>query len=201
MASIQNLDMASLEQALTDATVNLSRLSFVQEVVVPLFREIGEQWRSGGMKPVGEHMVSVVIRSMLWDMVRAVEVVETAPRIFCATPVGHMHEFGALATALVAAESGWKPFYFGPNLPSEEIVYAVNRLEAKALSLSLCHDLSDRHLIVELKKVRRMLDRQVPVFIGGSGVHASAEVIDRLGAVTVTDLEDFRNRLESLAGG
>ena len=94
---------------------------------------------------------------MLWDMLRSIEISETAPRIVVATPVGHWHELGALIAALAASESGWRALYFGPNLPSEEIVYAVKKLGAQALTLCLSHSLNDQKIPIELSRtfVRR----------------------------------------------
>ena len=143
-------------------------------------------------------MASIVVRSMLWDMLRAVRVSDTAPKIVVATPVGHWHEFGALASALAASESGWQVFYFGPNLPSEEIAFAVKKLGARVLALSLCHRLSDNNLAIELKKIRRLVGRRVPLFIGGPGVVAAEKTIISINAVIINDLRAFRDLLENL---
>ena len=164
LSHIVGLDAPSLEKELYDAAVQMSRQAFLQDVLVPIFQKIGVLWRTGKMKIINEHMASVVVRSILWDMLRGVEVSEDAPRIVVATPVGHWHEFGALASALAASESGWRIFYFGPNLPSEEIAYAVKRLRAKAVALSLCHTLNGNLLMSELQKLRRVVGEQSKFF-------------------------------------
>jgi len=166
--------------------------------VLPLFERIGELWQRGQLKTINEHMASVAVRTILWDMLRSVVLSKAAPRIIVATPVGHWHEFGALASALAASESGWRALYFGPNLPSEEIAYAAKEFKAKALALSLCHRLQDHRLSGELKKLRRLVGKDIAIFIGGPGGASVQNTISQIGAIHGLDLAEFRDRLEEL---
>ncbi len=196
--SIVQLDAPALETVLSEAAVDLPRQTFVVDIVVPLFARIGDLWRTGKLKTVSEHMASVTVRSILWDMLRTVENAQDAPRIVVATPAGHRHEIGALTSALAAAESGWTPLYFGPNLPSDEIAYAVKKCNARALSLSLCHSLNASRLSVELGKIRRAAGSDLPIFVGGPGVAAAGAALERIAAMVCDDLQTFRDRLEML---
>jgi len=196
---VLRLDARGLERVLYDAAVDMPRQGFLQHLILPLFRRIGAMWQSGKLKIVNEHMASVTVRAMLWEMLRSVDVAETAPRIVVATPVGHWHEFGALASALAASESGWRACYFGPNLPCEEMAYAVRQLDARALSLSLCHRIDDRNTSGELTRLRRVIGQEVAVFVGGPGADAAANVVRRIKALLISDLELFRRRLEQIA--
>ena len=196
---IIRLNPSALEHVLNDAAVDMPRQSFLQTVVLPLFESIGELWRLGKLKTISEHMASVVVRTILWDMLRSVHLSEAAPRIVVATPVGHWHELGALASALAASESGWRVYYFGPNLPAEEIAYAAKKFSVKALALSLCHLLNDHRLSGELKKLRRLVGSGLPIFIGGPGTDAVRQTIVHIKAVSGIDLGGFREKLEALA--
>lgn len=196
---VLGLDPRGLESVLNDAAVEMPRQAFLEHLVFPLFTRVGDLWQAGRMKIINEHMASVIVRAMLWDMLRGVDVAETAPRIVVATPVGHWHEFGALASALVASESGWKACYFGPNLPSEEIAYAVRKLEARALCLSLCHRIGDRTVPGELTRLRELMGPATAVFVGGAGADAALETIRRIDGRLVNDFKTFRRLLEQLA--
>jgi DNA-binding transcriptional MerR regulator/methylmalonyl-CoA mutase cobalamin-binding subunit len=198
LSHVGRLDALALEAVLSDAAVAMPRQAFLQNVIVPLFKEIGALWRAGRMKIINEHMASVIVRSILWDMLRTVELSASAPRIVIAIPAGQWHEFGAIASALVASESGWQSFYFGPNLPSEEIVYAVKKVKAAALTLSVSHRLNQHKLILELKKIRRMVADDLPVFVGGNGAEVCLQANRDIRAIVVNDLEEFRHRLEDL---
>ncbi len=198
LSHVARLDAFALESVLNDAAVGMPRHAFLQEVIVPLFREIGLLWQSGRLKIINEHMASVVVRAILWDMLRTVELSASAPRIVLATPAGHWHEFGALACALVASESGWQPCYFGPNLPSEEIVYAARKVDANALAIRICHRLNHHKLIGELKRIRRLVEDRLPIFVGGSGVDDLLASNEKIGVIAVNDLNDFRHRIDSM---
>lgn len=199
LSHIVQLDAASLEQVLNASAVDLPRQTFLQEVILPLFDRIGDKWRNGQLKIVNEHLASVVVRSMLWEMLRSVAHAKTAPVIVVATPVGHWHEFGALAAALAAAESGWRVAYFGANLPPEEIAYAVKRLNAKALALSLGHLYSDHRLIPDIKKLRRLVGQTLPLFIGGPGASHVVKAIPEQNIDMCLNLNLFRDKLEEIA--
>ncbi|BBO71945.1 hypothetical protein DSCA_58750 [Desulfosarcina alkanivorans] len=198
LSHIIRLDPSALECVLEGAAVDMPRQYFLQMVVLPLFERVGELWRLGRLKTINEHMASVVVRTILWDMLRSVHVAEAAPRIVVATPVGHWHELGALASALAASESGWRVYYFGPNLPAEEIAYAVKKFRARALALSLCHLLNDHRLSGELKKLRRLVGSEPSIFIGGPGAGTVRRTIAQINAVSGADLGEFRDKLELL---
>jgi DNA-binding transcriptional MerR regulator/methylmalonyl-CoA mutase cobalamin-binding subunit len=198
LSQIMQLNASALEHLLNETSMEMSRQAFLQSVILPLFDKIGELWRVGKMKIIYEHMASLIVRSILWDMLRSVEIAKEAPRIVVATPVGHWHEFGALASALAATESGWRVAYFGPNLPSEELAYAVRHLRAKALAISLCHQLKDNRLMPELKKLRRLVGNKPAIFIGGAGAELVRKMNQQIDAIVGLDLNEFRNELEKL---
>jgi hypothetical protein len=103
---------------------------------------------------------------------------------------------GALIAALSASESGWRALYFGPNLPSEEIGYAVKKCDAAALTLSIGHCLNDTTFPSELLRIRRSVGRRMPIFIGGEGVVSVRQTAATINAVIVDDLTAFRDQLE-----
>ena len=195
---ILRLDVRGLETVLSQAAVGMPRQAFLGKIVLPLFHRIGNLWQAGELKIVNEHMASITIRAMLWDMLRTVETAATAPCIIVGTPAGHRHEFGALAAALTAAEAGWQAHYFGPDLPSEELAYAARKVEARAICLSLCHQLDDRTLPIELTRLRRAVGPDMPVLIGGPGTETALDAVRAVNGLIVNDLETFRRRLEAL---
>lgn len=199
LSHVIKLDAVALESVLNNAAVELPRQAFLHRVIVPLFVEIGALWQRGRMKIINEHMASVIVRATLWDMLRTVEASASAPRIVTATPTGHWHEFGALATALVAAEAGWQPCYFGPNLPADEIVYAVQKVDAKALALSLSHKLNFHKTLQEFRKLRRLLNTEIPLIVGGSGADQRFSKDPSINAIMVDSLENLRKLIDDLS--
>lgn len=198
MASIVNLDPSGLEAALSEAAVHLTRPELIKDLIVPICKNMGDLWRSGDLKIVHEHLATPVIRAFLWGMLRSTEPADLSPKIVIATPLGQPHELGALTVAIIACESGWRPLYFGPSLPSEEIAAAVTYSGAKAVGLSLT-SLSDHHrLKTELVKLRDYLSRDVTIFIGGQIAPNLADFCGSEDIVLLKDIDSFRQALETL---
>ena len=195
---VASLDPIALEKVLERAAVNFSRPHLLSRVIQPLFIEIGEQWAAGRMRIINEHMASIVIRSFLLDMLRTVVVAETSPKIVVAAPVGQWHETGALVVALTAAESGWRPLYFGPNLPAEEIAAAVKMTVAKAIALSISHRIEIASIIRELRKLRSYCAHRVQIYVGGYGIAEIMPRVDLTGVRCIETVEKFRAELEAL---
>ncbi|MDZ7582747.1 MAG: MerR family transcriptional regulator [Deltaproteobacteria bacterium] len=194
---VARLDPVAFENVLERAAVTLSRPRLLNDVIQPLFREIGELWASGQLKIIHEHMASIVIRSFLSDMLRGVVLADTAFKIVVAAPVGQWHETGALVVALTAAESGWRPLYFGPNLPAEEIAAAVRLTAAKATALSISHRTDIGLVIRELRKLKSFCTRRVQIYVGGYGVLDLKERVDLLGVRCIVNVDEFRAELEA----
>jgi methanogenic corrinoid protein MtbC1 len=197
MASIVKMDTAGLESALTRAAINYTRPVLIEKVIVPLCRKMGELWRNGDLKIINEHLATPIIRGFLWDLLRSTRVSALAPKIVIATPPGQSHELGALTVALIASESGWKPLYFGTNLPAEEIAAAVKIMGARAVALSITQHVDNFRLSRELTRLCDYLSENVTLFIGGQSAACFANSCASGGIQVVKSLKHFRNALES----
>jgi methanogenic corrinoid protein MtbC1 len=194
-----NLDPYGLERSLDQAAIDLTRPALLRDLIVPLFREIGKLWHSGSLKIVNEHMTTTVTRNFLLNMLRSTQISDPAPRIVVATTVGQWHDVGALTVALTAAENGWHPFYYGPNLPAEEIAACVKQSGARAVAVSITH-LLDRHpLVDELRKLRRYIGHNVTLFVGGLAVADYVQMLEAMDAIYINNIEQFSATLNSLS--
>ena len=100
--------------------------------------------------------------------------------------------------ALIASESGWDPFYFGPSLPAEEIAAATKFVDARAVALSITHHSDTSRLNKELNRLCNHLNGNITVFIGGQNAACFADSCASGGIQLVKNIEQFRNALESL---
>ena len=200
LADVLNLDPDSLERSYDRAAVDLTRPVLLKDLIVPLFKEIGKLWHGGSLKIVNEHMATTVTRNFLLNMLRATEILDPAPRIVIATTVGQWHDVGALTVALTAAENGWHPVYYGPNLPAEEIAAAVKQSGARAVAISITHLLNQNPLVDELRKLRRYIGNEVTFFVGGRAVVAHTQILIEVNANYIKNIEQFSDELNSLSG-
>ncbi|MGD8336162.1 MAG: MerR family transcriptional regulator [Desulfobacterales bacterium] len=198
LSAVINLDPDRLNRSYDKAEVDLTRSALLKEVIVPLFEEIGNLWRNGALKIINEHMATSVTRTLLLNMLRATAVSDSAPRIVVATVVGQWHDMGALTVALTAAEYGWQPLYFGPNLPVEEIAAAVKQSSARAVAISITHSLDQHPFINELRKLRRYIGDDLILFVGGQAVSGHIQILEEINAKHISNVDQLSEELNSV---
>ena len=198
LVAVQGLDAVSLEEQLVRASIALSQQHLLEEVVQPLMERIGQMWQEGTLRVSDEHMASAVVRSFIGNIQASFQVSEAAPHLVATTPAGQLHELGALLASVVATSEGWNSTFLGPNLPAEEITGAAVQKSAKAVLLSIVYPSDDPHLGGELLKLRRLLGDDIALLAGGRAAQHYQRFLDRVGAVTLANLSDLRDSLNSL---
>jgi methanogenic corrinoid protein MtbC1 len=195
LRAIDDLDEKRLEEILSRASVHLSQPELIQKVIVPMIRNIGDSWKNGSIRIYQEHLASAVIRTFLGNLTGSFKVEENAPQILIATPIGQMHELGALLVASAAASEGWRVTYLGPNLPSEEIAAAVKQNKPRALALSLVYPPDDPNVNIEITKLEKYLNDDTIIYVGGNSAESYNKTLSKINAKQISDLNDFRNEL------
>jgi DNA-binding transcriptional MerR regulator/methylmalonyl-CoA mutase cobalamin-binding subunit len=198
LSAVLDLDSDRLERSYDRAAINLTRPALLNDLVGTLFEDIGNRWRSGSLKIINEHMASSVTRNFLLNMLRSTAISNSAPKIIIATTMGQWHDIGALIVALTAAENGWQPVYYGPNLPAEEIASGVRQSGVRAVALSITHLLDQYPLIEEIRKLRRYLGRDMSLFVGGRAIEDYINVLDEVNVRYIKDMDQFREELNRL---
>ena len=192
-------DGPALEATLRRALVALGQQGLLRLVVAPLAQEIGDRWRSGEFTAAHEHFFTAAVKVFLGDVTRQFATPLNAPRLIVATPLGQLHELGALMAAAAAANLGWRPIYLGPNLPAPEIAGAAMRNGAAAVALSIVYPEDDPHLDRELTDLARLLlDSRTRILAGGRATHAYLETLARIGALYADSIEEFSDRLDAV---
>lgn len=194
-AAVISLDGPALEAALNRAAVHLTRPMLIKEMIAPLAEEIGNLWSEGSLKIIHEHMASSILRAFMWDMLSAHGPQPAAPGILVATPAEQWHELGALMVAITAADAGWSVYYFGPNLPAEEIAAAAAINRVKAVALSIVYRTGEAQVVREIRKLRQYLAEDIALIVGGSGIRPFRADLKEIGALHIQDLPGLRKFL------
>jgi len=200
---IDAMDESGLEYLLSKASIAMTQPEFLDTLVLPLTRAIGDKWHIGEIRISQEHMATWVIKSILSGLLRSHRSRKNAPMMVVTTPAGQRHEIGALAVAISGAHCGWNVTYLGPDLPAEEIAAMAERTHAGLVALSLVYPSDDPLLPDELRRLKHLLPRRVPVIAGGNAAAAYKKVMDSLGIFNLSSLRDFReylNNIRSLFG-
>lgn len=183
---------------LREASVTLPLAVFLEEVLLPLLRDIGSEWEQGNVSPGQEHMVSAVVPRVLgWIGERLPRPEADAPLAVFATPSGARHDMGALIASIVARKEGWRTLFLGPDLPAADIAGGVRDTGADMVAISVVFPSGDEGIRAELAALGAALPESVSVVVGGAAAAGYAAVLpDR--TVVANDLQDLRLHLRAL---
>jgi methanogenic corrinoid protein MtbC1 len=199
-AAVTAFDGRTLESYFESAIVELGIQNFIEDLLDPLFTLIGERWKTGELRPVHEHMASSIIRSLIYILRNNSPCPPTAPKMVVTTPVGQLHELGALLAAIIAELKGWQITYLGANLPAEEIAAAVKFTDAKAVTVSISFCTDDHVVPKELRKLRKLLGNEIAIVVGGRAAPYYEAVLREVGVIKIQNFAHFRSYLDELEG-
>ncbi|MBK7105170.1 MAG: MerR family transcriptional regulator [Ignavibacteriae bacterium] len=195
---IKSLDKKSFEQELYSAQINFTQPILIEKIITPLIEQIGDMWKSGEIRIMHEHISTTIIRKFLTQIIDSNLVDTNAPKIIIATPKGQHHELGALIVGVVASADGWDVTYIGPDLPGEEIAAAIESIHPKIVALSIVYPSDDIMLDKEMVKISKLLNNGSQVIAGGRSVNSYENILKKMNAKIIVDLNEFRNELENI---
>jgi MerR family transcriptional regulator, light-induced transcriptional regulator len=198
LAAVRALDARALEQTLNRSETALGAVGMLRRVAAPLARAIGDSWREGNITAAHEHFASAVLRTYLAQAAKPFAAGANEPVLVVTTPAGQLHELGALLAAAMAANLGWHVTYLGASLPAPEIAGAAKQNRARAVALSLVYPADDPRMDGELTRLRDLLPPEVKLIAGGQAMTAYRNVLDRIGALQIGDLELLASALDEL---
>ena len=177
LARIGDFDLHRSMQILSRAAAFLAPQSFIMEVALPIMRESGDRWESGAFTVAHEHAVTAQMRGVLDALMRQAAPLPGAPQIVVGTPSGHMHEFGALAAAQLAAARGLEPVYLGPDVPEDDVIAALEGSRADLVLLALLIHMDPGELR-RLDDALGTLSAHADVWVGSPPDHPAAGRVD-----------------------
>jgi DNA-binding transcriptional MerR regulator len=124
--------VATYDAGLATATLDgaLSRLGVahaLEDVVMPVLRDLGEGWREDPGLISVEHFATNVLRPRLHRLLTGAHL-GAAPTCLAAAPDGEDHELGVLAAAAVAADAGLRVTYLGARTPRAALEHGAATL-------------------------------------------------------------------------
>jgi methanogenic corrinoid protein MtbC1 len=198
VAAIELFDYATANAQLGRLAALLPVPELVNEVVLPLMTLVGDRWHNGTLTVAQEHMTSAILRNLLGGLVRLHAPSGQAQRILFATPSGELHEFGILAAAMLAVDSGFEALYLGPNLPAQEIVSTADRTSPRAVVLGIKASEPTPETIQDLRLVARELPKRTELWLGGGEVKKALPAIRRARVFALRNFEDLGVHLARL---
>jgi MerR family transcriptional regulator, light-induced transcriptional regulator len=198
LMAAERLNGDAVHATLMRAVVSLRPAEFLEEVLMPLLQQVGEQWHAGVIGPAQEHVVSVSARRVVTWLLEAYEAPADAPLALVTTVAGEQHEFGALMVAVAALDEGWRVAYLGTSLPASEIVRAVQAVDPSLVALSVVNmdmPLGFEDVEAQVSEVRAALPPRVPLVVGGAGALARRAALQEVGATVLEQQSALRSVL------
>jgi len=186
LSAIESFDSARAGDELSRLAAVLSPRDLVYQVAVPLMLEVGIRCHNGTLAIAQEHMLSQMLRNLLGSMIRLFRPSNPAMKMVLATPAGESHEFGILASAMLASMAGIEPVYLGPDLPALEIANVAQRVSAQVILLGIT--VITETTAEEVRSLAAAMPEAGELWIGGA---SNADVdLSNLGRKTVL-VKDF----------
>jgi methanogenic corrinoid protein MtbC1 len=198
VVAIESFDYATANFHLGRLAALLPVDRLVNEVVFPLMRLVGERWHDGTLSIAQEHMISSILRNLLGGLVRLNTSSNQSQRILFATPSGELHEFGILASAMLAVAEGFEVLYLGSSLPALEIVSAAERTLPRAVVIGIKAAEPTQATIEELRLLAAKLPKTTELWLGGSNVKTTLASIGNARSFALEDFSELGKHLARL---
>jgi DNA-binding transcriptional MerR regulator len=199
LTALREYDAVGLDQELSRLAAVLRPLELLQDVLMPVLTQVGDDWHRGRTRIAHEHLMSSTMRNLLGAFLRLYARRETSVRLLFATPSGERHEIATLGAAMLAASAGLGVSYLGADLPAREIVDSVEPAGAGVLVLGLTTAVADKVRERELKTIVRELPDAVELWAGGRGAERHASIIRPRGLI-LSDYNTYQQELVRLGG-
>ena len=128
--------VATALEAVADREITIDRLyRDLSEMLV----QIGDAWQQGTAEVWQEHFASGVVRTIVEACAPHVESVAPPDRtasVILAAPSDEYHDLGLRMLADRFTLAGWRAHFLGANVPLQQVIAAVDELEADAVALS-----------------------------------------------------------------
>ena len=197
--ALQKYDGTAIDQQIGRLAAALPPLELLQDVLMPVLVQVGDEWHRGPAGIAREHLMSSTMRNILGSFLRLYARPEVSTRLLFATPAGERHEIGTLGAAMLAASSGLGVAYLGPDLPAREIVESVRSAGAQVLVLGLTATSARKAREHELRTIVRDLPKEVELWAGGRGAVRHTALISPRGLV-LRDYTAYQAQLIRLGG-
>lgn len=167
---LQSSDGSELEETLSHIYQQQGMEAFITETVIPLLYTVGERWAKGKLQIFEEHLMSEVLTRFLNSEISSLQINTIKPRVLLATLPGEEHTLGLLMFAALLSARNINVTNLGGEVPLDQIVLAVERLNADVLGLTFSAAYKYENIRSNINELRDSIPENVDLWLGGDGV-------------------------------
>lgn len=181
LVALSSFDDDGLEDAYNEA-LSVHRIEQVmQQLMMPLLRELGDRWEQGEGAVAEEHFFSVYLRNKLGARFHHRARGAAGVRVLAACLPGEQHDTGLLLFALTAQERGLRPVLLGANMPLGGMAAPIRRADCRGIVLSGSITPAPEVFAEQLPKL--VAAAGIPVFVGGMASVRDRDAVVHAGAI------------------
>ncbi len=181
-----------LRRHLAQALMRQGLSDFVQCLVAPLTRLVGESWMRGELEVFEEHIYTETMQQVLRQAMQSVSAQLTGgrPRVLLTTLPGEPHGLGLLMVEALLAVEACQCLSLGVQTPADELPRAAAAHGSDIVALSFSGLMSASVVRRGLSDLRAALPAHIELWAGGSAL-VMKRPLKMSGARIITDLADL----------
>ena len=180
------MDEVTFDSILKEQIVKRGLLQTTTQIIYPFLNQIGVLWGINKVMPAQEHFVSNLIKKKMFAAIDALPYPkEDAPVIMMFLTENEHHEIGLLLAYYMARDLGWKVYYLGQNVPTENIQQVIDIVKPNAM-LSMFITPTQESVKTKLDAILEQTN--VPYWVSGNpAVIEDVMEDDRIGFISKPD--------------
>jgi methanogenic corrinoid protein MtbC1 len=132
--SMLKLDEEEFNKIFNRQILKQGLVNTILHIIYPFLDQVGVLWGTNKVLPAQEHFTSNLIRQKIISAFESLpQPAHDAPKIILFLLEDENHEIALLLGAFIAKDLGWKVYYLGQNVPSEDIGSLVEYLNPRLL--------------------------------------------------------------------
>jgi len=190
LSAVAAFDADRLTRMLLGEWARLGPLAFLAHRVIPVVRQVGDEWSAGRLQIHHEHFLSERLGDVLRTLRLPYDDRAHGPTIVCATLPGERHALGLQMAALVAAVAGWRVLFLGTEVPAGQLAEVAATSGASAVAVSVSGLNAGPEAEALLRAIRAALPAGALLLAGGDGAPGDMPGVER-----ITDFAALDERL------
>jgi DNA-binding transcriptional MerR regulator len=174
LAAVRRYDEPAAHAVLDEALNAFALETVLRELILPVLRQVGDEWQRGTLAVGQEHFASNLIRPRLLALARLWGR-GGGPLAILACAPGERHDIALIAFGLLLRTYGWRILFLGADTPVSTLGEAAATTEPRLVVVASM----DGGLLEAVAPDLRRLARAAPLVLSGTG--ASEELCARLG--------------------
>lgn len=132
--STLEMDEVAFDAIINEQIKKNGLLTTTTKVIYPFLYQIGVLWGINKVMPAQEHFVSNLIKKKMFAAIDNLpHPKEDAPVLLMFLTENEHHEIGLLLAYYIAKELGWKVYYLGQNVPTNNIKQVIEAVKPKKM--------------------------------------------------------------------